>query len=432
MKSRNIKKTFTRYVTMNVLGMMGISCYILADTFFVARGIGTDGLAALNLAIPIYSFVNGIGLMIGMGAATRFSISKSKSIFTQALYLTLICSLLFFLTGVFLPNQLASVLGADFITHQMTSTYLQIILCFSPMFMLNNLIICFIRNDGNPRLSMTAMLLGSLSNIILDYLFVIVLNMGMFGAAIATGIAPIISLMILSTHIIRKKNSFNIVRVKPALLKFYDISLLGISSLIAELSSGIVIIIFNKIIIGHAGNVGIAAYGIIANIALVVNSVFTGVSQGMQPIVSSSYGTREYHNIRKVLRYGLVLVSVLSIMIYLSSYIFADPIVSVFNKDHDLELMNIATEGIRIYFVAYIFAGINILYATYFGAIDKPKNAFLISILRGFVIILPLVYLMSLLFGLPGVWISMPFTEMIVLGITIYLFSKSKSALSLK
>lgn len=123
-------------------------------------------------------------------------------------------SSLFFITGLLFPNQLATWLGANRVTHEMTKTYLQVILCFSPMFLLNNLMICFVRNDGNPGLSMLAMLLGSFSNIILDYVFIFIFNMGMFGAASATGIVLLVSLMVLSAHIIKNKNPFKIEKSK--------------------------------------------------------------------------------------------------------------------------------------------------------------------------------------------------------------------------
>lgn len=424
MESSNIKKTFGKYVALNVLGMIGLSCYILADTFFVARGLGANGLTALNLAIPIYSFINGVGLMIGMGGAIRYSISKSKTIFTQSAYLILILASLFFLVGLLFSSQLATLLGADAATHQMTSTYLQIILCFSPMFMLNNLIICFVRNDGDPKLSMIAMLLGSFSNIILDYVFIFPFKMGMFGAALATGIAPVISLIVLSLHIIKKRNSFKIHRVKPHIKAFCDVSLLGMPSLITEFSSGIVIIIFNGIILGLAGNLGVAAYGIIANIALVVIAIFTGISQGMQPIISKNHGSGNNDNVKKVLRYGITVSIVFALVIYIVSFIFAEPIVSVFNKDQNLELAKTAVDGLRIYFTAFVFVGINVLTATYFSSIDKPRNAFSISLLRGFVVVIPTAFIMSSLFGITGVWLTITFTEIIVLFVSLRMLKK--------
>ncbi len=408
-------KNFTKYVSLSVLGMLGLSCYILADTFFVARGIGADGLAALNLAIPVYSFINGAGLMIGMGAATRYSISNSKSSFTQALYFIAFIAAIFVIAGLLGADNLASLLGTDAFTHQMTVTYLRVIMCFTPMFMLNNLIICFVRNDGDPKLSMAAMQLGSLSNIILDYVFVFPLNMGMFGAAFATGIAPVVSLCILSSHFIRKKNKFRAYKLRLSSRSLFDISSLGVSALITELSSGIVIIVFNSLILSIEGNLGVAAYGIIANIALVVLSIFSGISQGVQPLMSKSYGQNDNNVLKQLLKYELITVIALASSAYVILFTFAEPIVALFNKDQNIQLATMAAIGLRIYFTAFLFAGINIMSAAYFSAIDRPKNAFLISLLRGFAVIIPISLVFSSLFGMTGIWISMTVTELIVL-----------------
>lgn len=421
-----IKQTCSKYILLNVLGMIGLSCYILADTFYVARGIGADGLAALNLAIPIYSFIHGTGLMIGMGGATRYTLSKSPAVFTQSACLAAFFGLFYFLIGAFFSVPLATLLGADAVTLEMTSTYLRVILCFAPMFIANNLVLCFVRNDGNPRLSMAAMLLGSLSNIILDYVFIFPFGMGMFGAALATGIAPVISLMILSAHFIRRHNSFTLRKAPLQLRALADLSSLGISSLIAEVSSGIVIIVFNGILLRLAGNLGVAAYGVLANIALVILALFTGVSQGIQPLLSHTHGAGQRKETRTVFRIGLFSAIVFALAAYLLSVFFAAPIVAVFNRDNDPQLAQMAIGGMKLYFTAFLFSGINIITATYFSAIARPKKAFLLSILRGFVIIIPAAYLLSGLFGLTGVWLTMTVTEMIVLACSIGLLLRDK------
>ncbi|MFR5602161.1 MAG: MATE family efflux transporter [Lachnospiraceae bacterium] len=201
--SPSVFHQFFKYVSFNILGMLGLSCYILADTFFISKGMGADGLTALNLAIPVYSFIHGSGLMIGIGGATRYSLLKNGSsrqamdlVFSRSVLYALGFSCMFVFAGIFFPNQLSRLLGADANVHQMTSSYLQVILVFAPAFMMNNVLLAFIRNDGNPRLSMLAMITGSLSNIVLDYLFIFPMGMGIFGAALATGFAPLISIAI--------------------------------------------------------------------------------------------------------------------------------------------------------------------------------------------------------------------------------------------
>lgn len=431
----NIFLTFVKYATLNALGMLGLSCYILADTFFIARGLGPDGLASLNLSIPIYSFIHGSGLMIGMGGATRYSILKGNvdrkntdSIFMQSVTFALLFSALFLLIGVLFSEPLSGLLGADAALHQMTSTYLKIILIFTPMFMLNNVLLCFVRNDQNPKLSMLAMLVGSFSNIVLDYLFIFPLKMGMFGAALATGVAPIISMLILLFHFIQKKNSFRPIKTMLHIEHIKDILSLGVSSFITEASSGVVMVVFNVIILGLQGNLGVAAYGIIANVSLVFVAIFTGIAQGIQPIISSNYGCNHEKNVIKTYRYAIVTAIFLGVVLYGFIYCFAHPLVGSFNRENDVELTAIAVNGLYIYFTAFIFVGVNVIKAAYFNAIDKPKQAFIISMLRGFVLIIPISFLMSNLFGMNGVWLSFPLSELITAVISFFFECRARKS----
>lgn len=264
------------------MGMIGLSCYILADTFFVSMGLGTNGLAALNLAIPVYSFIHGSGLMIGMGGGTKYSIRKSQQdhkaanrTFTNAVYLAALFAVLFVLAGLFLPGTIASLFGAEGDVLDMSKTYLQVILLFAPAFLMNNVLLCFVRNDGAPQLSMAAMIGGSLSNIVLDWVFIFPCQMGIFGAAFATGLAPVISMLVLSPHFIQKKNGFRFTKCRVEGKFAAGILSSGVPSLVTEVSSGVVIIVFNAIIMSLEGNVGVAAYGVIANLSLVVIAVYT-------------------------------------------------------------------------------------------------------------------------------------------------------------
>lgn len=425
MENVSIERVFAKYVLLNIISMIGISAYILADTVFIARGIGADGLTALNLALPLFNVIQGSGLMIGMGASTRFSISKSEVVFTQALYFALFLSLILAVIGFLFSDNLSLLLGADEVTKDMTSSYLKVILMFSPMFMLNNTMLCFVRNDNNPKLAMIAMTCGSISNIILDYVYVFPMNLGIFGAALATGTAPVVSLIIQSSHIWRKKNSFHVKAIKPTFSVIKDIGALGVSSLISEMSSGVVIVVFNFVILGLAGNTGVAAYGIIVNIALVIISIFTGISEGIQPLVSRSYGKGEKDNVKKVYKYGVITAISISIVVYLVSFIYAEPIVTIFNRENDPVLMNMAVDGMKFYFTAFIFVGINVITSIFFSSTDNPKPAFIISIMRGFVVIVPMAFIMSRLFGMTGVWWTLTVSELIVSCFSMFIVRKN-------
>ena len=431
MEQRQIRREFLKYTWQNVMGMIGLSCYILADTFFISQGLGPDGLTALNLAIPFYNFIQGFGLMMGMGGATKFALlrgqgreDEAQGVFTQSLILALAASLLFVIPGVFCSSQLSTLLGGSGAVHGMTRIYLRVLLSFSPAFLVNNVCLCFVRNDNAPRLAMTAMLGGSFSNILLDYLFIFPLNMGMFGAILATGLAPVISLAILAPHFRRRtlRLSRQGLRVKGA----GELAALGSPSLIAELSSGLVLLMFNLIILSLAGNLGVAGYGVVANIYLVVLALFTGLSQGIQPLVSAAWGRREERTVRTVYRYALWAAVLLAVAVYVLSVLFAQPIVAVFNREQDPVLQQIAVRGLRLYFTAFFFSGFNVVTAVYFSSMDRPRAGFAVSILRGFVLIVPLALFMSRVWGMDGVWLSAPVTEALTALVAIYLLRKLK------
>ncbi len=429
MKNQTCLKEFVRYSILNVLGMIGLSCYILADTFFVSKGLGSNGLAALNLAIPVYCFIHGSGLMLGMGGATKYSIfkgqkayKKSNRLFTNAVYAAAILATVFMLIGLFLSEEVTILLGADSEIFTMTNMYLKVILLFAPAFMMNDILICFVRNDGDPKLSMFAMLGGSFSNILLDYIFIFPLQMGIFGAVLATGFAPIISMLILLRHWLKKNNDFHLERAKPHFATILSILLLGFPSFITEISSGIVMIVFNSIILILQGNVGVAAYGVIANLSLVMVAIYTGIAQGMQPLISRAYGHSDTANIKQVLRYAITTMLAASCVIYLTVFLLANPIAGIFNGQNDVQLQGIATAGLKTYFTSVAFVGFNIVISMYFTSTDKAFPAYLISLLRGLVMIIPMAFLLSALAGITGMWLAFPVTEgmVAVLGLILY------------
>ena len=429
MKNHTCLKEFVRYGVLSVLGMIGLSCYILADTYFIAKGLGARGLAALNLAIPVYSFVNGSGLMLGMGGATKYAVCRGQheikrlnSIFTNTVYAAVIVAMIFMLTGLFFSEEVTTLLGANAEVFTMTNTYLKVILLFAPAFILNDILVCFVRNNGNPRLSMLAMLCGSFSNIILDYVFIFPLKMGIFGAVLATGLAPIISMLILARHWISGRNDFHLEMARPQRVMMQSILSLGLPSFITELSSGIVMIAFNTIIMGLTGNTGVAAYGVVANLSLVMVAIYTGIAQGMQPLVSRAYGQGDTANRKQVLHYAITAMLVLSGIIYLTIFLLADPIAGIFNSQHNAQLQEVATIGLKIYFMGVAFVGFNIIMSMYFAATDKALPAQVVSLLRGLVLILPMAFLLSTVAGITGVWLAVPVTEGLVAGIAFILY----------
>ena len=427
-------KEFFKYASLNVFGMIGLSCYILADTFFISKGMGSDGLTALNIAIPIYSLMRGAGLMVGMGGAIRYSIyqsqgkqEKADNAFSVTLFLCAFFALIYFFMGLLFAEPIARLLGAEGNVLTMTTTYLRVLLLFSPAFIYNDTMICFIRNDGAPSLSMTAMLMGSLSNIILDYVFIFTCGWGIFGAILATGLAPCISLLIQSSYIFRKKNKFHF--HKPVFEKSLVGKIFsgGLPSLVTELSNGIVVLIFNFILLDISGNIGVAAYGVIANLSIVVMAVYTGIAQGVQPVVSKYFGMGNQKNVSSVLKYSLIAIGIISALMYAVIFFGADKITSIFNSENNSQLQKMAVYGLKIYFTASIFAGFNIVMSAFFTSVDNAKPGGIVSLLRGFFVIIPMSFLLSSLWGITGLWAVFPATEIIVAAVSLIFIIKSRN-----
>ena len=416
-----MKKEFAKYTSLNIIAMVSVSFYILVDTFFISWGIGAYGLAALNFAIPVWGIIMGCGLMLGIGGATKYAVLKSQNetadanqFFTSTIILMLIFSAFFVACGVFFADIITAILGTNSEVFHMSRTYLQTLLLFSPMILVNTMLVCFARNDGAPRLAMLVMVSNSFVNIGLDYIFIIQQEMGMFGAALATGLANTIGVVILVIYFIWGNSSFRLVRCKITKSITFGIFATGLPSLIAEASISVVMVAFNIVIFGLSGNIGVAAFGIIANILIVVTAIYNGIAQGIQPLISKYHGSGSIAAVKSILRYALILTAIISAIIYTAVFFGANQIANIFNSEQNELLQSLAIMGIRIYFAGTVFAGFNIIITMYFTSIENPRPAHIISMLRGFIIILPLVFLLSATGGITGVWFAFPITEAIV------------------
>ena len=413
-----MKRSFFQYVSLNVLGALGLSGYILADTLFVAHRLGTDGLAALNLAISVFGLINGLGLMLGIGGATRYAICRTQGdgvradrAFSRALACGGTLGGLLALAGLLWAVPLARLLGAEG--------------AILPMcFLLNHILTAFVRNDGNPKLAMAAMLLGSLSNIVLDYVFLYPMDMGIFGAALATGIAPVVGLCVSSLHILTRRSRFRLRPFRPALRPLADLAGLGSAAFLNECSSGLVLVVFNLLTLRLAGTLGVAAYGIVANLALMALALFTGVNQGVQPLVSLAHGRGDAAGVRTLCRMALGLALCAGLCMAALAFFAAGPLVSLFNRDGDPALQQMAEQGLRLYFLGFPFAGLNLITASFLGAAEHPGRSLRLSLLRGFVSIVAAALLLAALLALTGVWLAFPAAEGAVLLVSLR-FSRS-------
>ena len=297
---------FFKYIFQSMAGMLGISVYILADTYFISVYSGADGLAVLNLILPVYGLIYAIGAMIGIGSATRYAIDRARGksasfYFLSAVTWDILISIPLVLAGIFIPDKILQLLGADAGLTALGKQYLRIILAASPFFMSNYAFTAFARNDSAPAIAMLGSIAGSMFNIVFDYVFMFPAGLGLTGAALATAFCPLVTMIICSTHYLGKHNQVGFHFRAPSLRHLITCCQLGVSAFVGEISSAVIAIVFNFLLLGLAGNVGVAAYGVTANLSVVAMCLFNGLAQGTQPLISESYGKGDHTQSRQFL-----------------------------------------------------------------------------------------------------------------------------------
>lgn len=405
------------YVSQNILGMIGISIYVLADTFFISIAEGAGGITALNLVLPLYSLIYGIGAMLGIGSAIRFNILRARheksadDYFSGAIIYALLFGICFMILGAFFPDKIVKLFGGDAEIIAIGTPYTRIFMLFAPFFMWNHVCNAFVRNDGNPSLAMKATLFSSLFNIVMDYILMFPLGLGMAGAALATAISPIVGVLICCIHFFSTKSTVKFLWRKLSVKKLLDVCHLGVSAFIGEIATGVTTAIFNFLILKLSGNDGVAAFGVVANVSIMVTAIFNGVAQGAQPLFSRFYGKGEKQSIKKILRLSMGTAILLAVCVLIITSIYTEPIVAIFNSEQNKVMAFYAFTGVKIYFVGFLFAGCNIVGAGYLSATEKASLSFGISMMRGVVAIIICAVVLAYFLGMTGVWLAFPVAE---------------------
>ena len=416
-----MEKQLRRYLLPNILAMIGTSCYILADTFFISLSQGPNGITALNLVLPLYGLIFALGSMIGIGSATRYALGKGSNTpdyhlyFSNSIAWTLLVGAVFVALGVAVPDGVLRLMGADNTILQVGHNYIRIVLCFAPLFMLNFTCTAFVRNDGAPRIAMAATLLSGLFNILFDYLLMFPLGLGMTGAALATGFSPVVSMSICLLHYLSPRNTIRLIPTLPSLRRLLSACQLGVVAFVGEMSSGVTTMVFNFILLHLAGNAAVAAYGIVANIALVGVALFNGISQGLQPLASACHGSGDTQGQSRIYRHSMFIGLCVSAVVVAVVVTFAGTLVAAFNSQHSAQLADYAIPGLRLYFLGFLFAGANIVKSGFYSATGRGRESSILALCRGVVAIVAFAFLLSHLFGITGVWLAFPAAELFTL-----------------
>ena len=415
-----ITKEVFHYVSRNIIAMVGTSLYVLIDTLFISIAAGALGLTALNLALPIFNCFNAMGLLLGVGGATIFSLNKIlhpervEKLYSSLMIVAAVAGITIAILMDIFVTPVVDFLGANGQTRALATTYVQIIAWCGPFVMCNHISLNFIRNDGNPTLTMMATVIETTSVVIIDWFFIFGLGLKMEGAAMAVIFSPAISLLVLSFHRRFKGRHLHWYWVLPSLTSVARAVRLGAAAALNELSSGVSVFFFNHVLLILANNYAVAAYGVISNIAIVVLAIANGVALGVQPIVSREYGEHHYLNTGQALRVGIMTTLAIALIEFVILVVFKYPIINIFNAQHSLQLVHFASVGLPIYFISAFFTALNYLFILFLTAINGARAAFSLSLLRGYLILFPLIMLLPTMFGINGVWAAVSITELAV------------------
>ena len=398
-------KLFVKYALPQMVGLLLNSVYLIVDGMFIGNRLGRDAMAAAAISVPVVEILIALSLAISVGASiiisSNFGAGREKEAneaFNLSLLIAGAASVLIAVLGNLFISQLATALGSTPDIQEEAVTYLWYIVTGSPALVFSFAFSSYARADNRPKLAMTALAVGSLSNIVLDYVFLYPLDMGIGGAALATALGPIFSVAILLPHFLRSRGKlrFAVPSLSPRLC--WSILFLGAPVFIMEFSIGIVTLFYNIAINYNGfGEIGLAAYLTIGYIALIILTVFLGIAQGIQPLVSYFHGRNESGRNRELLSFLFKITTALGVVLYALVLFFSKSFIAVFTPG-DSELIDFTHDKASIYFCGFVFAGISILVITYLQSIQKAGPAFVLAVMRS-VLFVPV-----FLFGFPAVW----------------------------
>ncbi len=406
------------------------SLYNIVDTFWVAR-LGHEAIAALTIVFPyqILFIAVGVGTGVGIGAlvSRRFgenNIEATNHVAGQIFFLSVLWGVLFVVAGVFFSKSILTAFGATPDIMEYSTQYLVIISYGAPQIIFALVVSSLIRGSGDAVKPMIIMITASVINIILDPVLIIGLGpfpeMGIRGAALATIIAQSIGAVLALYYFLAHKTAFRI-RVShllPNMPILRDIYRVGAPSTILEVTESLAFVLFNNVVSAY-GSVAIAAVGIVIRISDLAFMPIIGVSNGLLPIVGFNFGARYFKRLWKAVKLASVGIVVFLVAATILIEIFAPQIIGIFSKN--AELLEITIPSMRIMLATMLFIGPNIMFITAFQGLSKGTMALVLSLVRQFILFVPLLYLFSHLFGMYGVWYSLPASDILAFIVT-YVF----------
>ena len=427
----SIPKLLFKQAVPASIGILVMSLNILIDTIFVGQWIGANAIAAINVVLPVSFFIAALGMAIGIGGASIISralgqeeYQKATSTFGNQVSLTFLLTIVVVIFGLGYVDQILPIFGGKGALFSLSKIYYTIVMYGVPVLafcmMGNNTI----RAEGKPKNAMYAMLLPSVSNLILDYIFINVFDWGMMGAAWATtlsyGVCAAYILNFFLTQSVLKPH-WSSFRLHWALVK--EISSLGSVTLARQAMISLTVLLVNNLLFSYGGEESIAVYAILSRMLMFVTFPIFGITQGFLPIAGFNFGAKKWDRVRSVIRVSIFYASVLATIIGIGVFVFADHIPLMFSNESNV--VSQTPSALRLVFISLPIIGVQLIGAAYFQAVGKALPALLLTLSRQGLIFIPLLYILPLYYGRDGIWLAFPVADVFSTLITLIFLNKA-------
>lgn len=416
----NVKNIYFKYLSAAFGSALISSIYGLVDMAMVGQYQGPGGTAALAVVAPVWNIIYSLGLLTGIGGSVLFGAARGSGergeenqYFTTSLLSTLLLGLACWFVIVLFDTQMLLLFGAEETLLPLAKQYLLPVKFIVPVFLFNQMLAAFLRNDNNPGLATAAVLSGGIFNVFGDYFFVFMLDMGIMGAGLATAAGAFITFAVMITHFFSKRNTLKIDKPVQFMVKFRQIIVTGFSTFFIDIAMGILTMLFNRQIMKYLGADSLSVYGVIVNISTIVQCCAYSVGQAAQPIFSINFGAGKWDRIKETLKYALYSVCFFSVIWTLLIFAFPNGFIRIFMAPTD-EIYRIAPFIMRSYGISFLLLPLNIFSTYYFQSLMKPGASFFVSVSRGLIISGILIYTLPLMAGANSLWFAMPITEAVV------------------
>ncbi len=429
-------KSLCRYIFPAMGGLFATYLYNVVDGIFVGQGVGSAALGAVNIGVPFITFAVAIAAMFPMGGGTVVAIRMGREdkeganhAFMTAFLLTLLASLLLTLIGMAFSRQIVDLSGGRTLSHtmrDMAADYLFYYCAFSVPMLMSTCLSVFVRNDGSPALSFVGMCVGAGANIFLDWLFIFPMKMGVVGAAIASGLGQVFSVAVLLSHFVRKRGSLRFRRFPVSGALIGKICKRGVPEAASQLTTPVTALCYNLMLARLVGDIGVSTFSVLSFIYSLVNAILSGTAQGLQPLWGLCYGERDTDGMNLYFRWGIRINTILSAVIYGLLFLFAEPVIQIFNRDP--ELVQNASAALSLFGLSFIPMALNLIYTAFLYSTKRTLQADAISLSRGVVLKAAAIFCMPVLFGIDVIWLAPFAAELLTLVLALVLSRDCKLA----